>query len=1367
MPKAIEKLNDITKKHTVFYDEARGTFEKQLNVEVNPQLKEIDFFGKHTAPQDDYTPESANDRDDGDGGVNVGSLIELKDLLEQFEKGHITFVGGAGYGKTTLLKAISRGALDGRYMKNVNAIHFMQCAPYLPNKLITARELIFGSTLKDLSDEEVTQIIEDIKSNPDGFVFVLDSLDSLQYDLDGVYEYINDVNEEANPEAILWNFLAGNLFPGSRIITSSREHSIRNYKGEVRPQKVVALTGLTKDSIKEIIVGYLGEKKGNETMHYLKSECPDQLAYCSTPVLLVYTLVALQDGSEEEKDPQSQRQGRSKPSTISGITVSVLQSIMRSDHVTKEKSSEDVLEIFNKLKALAHNGCSESKVHFAEEDFRHVGLDRSDAVSISIITLRGGRGSILQGNDLLFFSHQSLQEMLSAFFICEMNIDDFTTFVAQDLDKPRFRVVRRFLCGVLMDDDLFQQAEQMLIHEITNVEEKKKILRDFFTKELRRPNLEGADLLEIILSLHECREGIDAVIKENLYRINLENFPLSPGDCHALGSVISRCNVFDDLDIQNCSINDESINILSSVLEKSRLKNYELWIGLNTDLGVEGYSTMGRWCKNCVIDKLHLYRSDMKPDQLDALLDTMKNNKISLLVLHGNTNMGIRGMKTIKKMAAQCGLEKLDMQNCRLTTAQLQELSNMPPNTKFNTLRLNEKRAVSKEDVQALVDLLPRVTDTLSLFGWKISNDDFLMLETKKPEGLKIDMKGSHADGVEESEGYIDPRGFQMKIGTCRVRFQRNTVEKPTFFQVLATINPGNEPEGYFTITPRITCNPPINFNVPMTVKLPTWCRTESDDVIAYVMYKDKGQDATCQILERKNLKDCGRQITFESAYHMYFWVSIDKNSLNKVTYSAHISVYYAQSGRFKAVLYTGGKPDVDAEMRKKGFNKVDADFETKKIAITNKLSLTFACKFPGQEVMTFGPESKEYFLLGENFALTRRSTVDFKLQSLPNPGQYLKITSTLSDGESLVTDLLWSGEESSSTSQSSLETEEEVHFTKSTEKHIDKEGEIISLNGNRIIFPDGALDQKTNIKLSVDSDPSHWPSQFVLISTILNCDLSGSKLNKPVRVEMETWCTTYHGEAEILVLKKKDNDTTWKVEKTAKLGTSGTVGFETKGFSLCSLGYYVKTAYMFLRELLGIPIKYHMTNLLYYNNDATFTSIVCKRDTTILNEIRENMSRGNIGIEFMTPALNFISPPGSQIRIAISCSQPLQCEFVEGDSGDEVRIDIEPPKRRKESFTEIFVDQVMSNMWKQKYFNLQPKPDDSCNSLEIGYSVIVNSETPELHSIRNRWPAVLPTPPPAPVIQGNYVNYGSGQININKNEGQNILFVSPQANVQ
>ncbi|XP_077973547.1 uncharacterized protein LOC120338482 [Styela clava] len=1355
MLKPIEKLNDITKKHTVFYDEARDTFEKQLDVDVNPQLKKIDFYGKHIAPQYDYTPEAVTERDDDDGGVSVGSLVDLRDLLELFEKGHITFVGGAGYGKTTLLKAISRGALDGRYMKNVNAIHYIQCAHYLPNRLITARELLFGSTLKDLSDEEVTQIIEDIKSNPDGFVFVLDSLDSLQYDLDGVYEYINDLDVKANPEAILWNFFAGNLFPGTRIITSSREHSIRNYKGEVRPQKVIALTGLTKDSIKEIIVGYLGEKEGNETMQYLKSECPDQLAYCSTPVLLVYTLVALQDGS-------------AKPSTISGITVAVLQSIMRSGHVAKEKSSEEILEIFNKLKVLAHNGCTEGKVHFAERDFQRVGLDRSDAVSISIITPRGGRGSILQGNDLLFFSHQSLQEMLSALFICEMNLVNFTKFVAENLGKPRFLVVRKSLCGVLMDDDLFQQAEPMLIHEMTNVEEKREILRDFFTKELRRPNLEGADLLEIILSLHECREGIDAVIKENLYQINLENSPLSPGDCHALGSVISRCNVFDDLDIQKCGINDESINILASVLEKSRLKNYELWIGLNTDLGVEGYSTMGRWCKNCVIDKLHLYRSDMKPDQLDALLDTMENNKISLLVLHGNTNMGIRGMKTINKMAAQCGLEKLDMQNCRLTTAQLQELSNMPPNTKFNTLRLNEKRTVSKEDVQALVDLLPRVTDTLSLFGWKISNDDFLMLETKKQEGLKIDMKGSHADGVEESEGYIDPRGFQMKIGTCRVRFQRNTVKNPTFFQVLATNNPGNEPEGYFAITPRITCTPPINFNVPMTVKLPTWCRTESDDVIAYVMYKDNRQDATCQILERKNLKDCGRQITFESAYHMYFWVSIDKNSLNKVTYSAHISVYYAQSGRFKAVLYTGGKPDVDAEMKKKGFNKVDADFETKKIAITNKLSLTFACNFPGQEVMTFGPESKKYFLLGENFALIRRSTVDFKLRSLPNPGQYLKITSTLSDGESLVTDLLWSGEESSSTSQSSMETEEEVHLTKSTEKHIDKEGGIISLNGNRIIFPDGALDQKTNIKLSVDSDPSHWPSQFVLISTILNCDLSGSKLNKPVRVEMETWCTTYHGEAEILVLKKKDNDTTWKVEKTAKLGTSGTVGFETKGFSLCSLGYYVKTAYMFLRELLGIPIKYHMTNLLYYNKDATFTSIVCKRDTTILNEVRENMSRGNNCIEFMTPVSNFHSLPGSQIRIAISCIEPLNSEFVLGDSEEAVRIDIEPPKRRKESFTEIFADQVMSNMWKQKYFNLQPKPDDSCKSLEVEYSITVNSETPEPHRFRNRWPAaVLPTsPPPAPVIQGNNVLIGDGTMNINQNESQNVLLVSPQANV-
>nr|XP_039262427.1 uncharacterized protein LOC120338477 [Styela clava] len=1345
----LARLNNNTRACTKFYDESQDRLENQLDVDVIPQLKEIDFYGKHIAPQDDYTPEAVTDKDDDDDGVSVGSLVELIDLLEQFEKGHITFVGGAGYGKTTLLKAISRGVLDGIFMKKVNVVHYIQCAHYLPNKMISARELLFGSTL---SDEEFTQIMEIIKLNPDRFLFVLDSLDSLQYEVDGVYKYIDDVNEEANPEAILSNFLAGNLFPGSRIITSSREHSIRNYKGEVRPQKVIALTGLTNESIEEVINGYLGKEKGRQTMQYLKNECPAQLALCSTPVLLVYTLIVLEGGEF-------------RPTTTAGITVAVFQIILRSEH-TRE---QDILEILNKLKSLAYNGTMRSQVHFSAEDFYRVGLENIDAAtSITILSLKDRtKQRIFQGNDLLFFSHQSLQEMLSAFYISEMSLEKFKEFVSQHLHDLRFRVVRRFLCGVLMDNELFEQAELLLIHGVASVEDKKQILRESFKNELMRSNLEGADLLEIVRSLYETKDGMDSVIMENLYQVNLENLPLSPSDCHALGSVISRCKDFYDLDIQNCNMDSTSIELLASLLEKSGLKGFELWIGRNTRLGVEGYLTLGRWCKNCVIDKLHLYKSELKPDQLDALLDTMDDNKISLLVLHANTNMGLHGLTTIRKMAIQCGLENLDLQKCRLSTAQLQELSNLPSETKFRVLRLNERRTVSNEDVDALVKILPHVTDILSLYGWKISDEDLKMLDTIKPEGLKIDMTGPHADGVEESEGYIDPKGFQMKIGTCRARFPRHIVHEPTYFQVLATNNPENQPEGYFAITPRITCNPPINFNVPMTVKLPTWCRTESDDVIAYVMYKDKGQDATCQILEQKNLKECGRQITFESAYHMYFWVSIDKNSLNKVTYSAHISLYHAESGKFKAVLYTGGKSDLDAEMRRKGFNRFDANFETKKIAITNRLSLTFACNIPGQEIMTLGPESKEYFPLGENFALTRRSTVDFKLQSLPNPGQHLKITSTLSDGESLITNLLWSGEESPATSQSSMETEEEVHFTKSTEKDIDEAGGLISLNGNRIVVPNGALDHKTNIKLSVDSDPSHWPSQFVLISTIINCDLSGSKLNKPVRVEMETWCTTYHGEAEILVLKKKNNDTTWKVEKTAKLGTSGTVAFETQGFSLCALGYYVETAYMFLRELLGIPIKYHMVNLLYYNNDATFTSIVCKRDTTILNEVRENMSRGNIGIEFMTPALNFISPPGSQIRIAISCSQPLQCEFVEGDSGDEVRIDIEPPKRRKESFTEIFVDQVMSNMWKQKYFNLQPKPDDSCNSLEIGYSVIVNSETPELHSIRNRWPAVLPTPPPAPVIQGNYVNYGPGQMNINKNEGQNILFVSPQANVQ
>nr|XP_039260780.1 uncharacterized protein LOC120337125 [Styela clava] len=614
---------------------------------------------------------------------------------------------------------------------------------------------------------------------------------------------------------------------------------------------------------------------------------------------------------------------------------------------------------------------------------------------------------------------------------------------------------------------------------------------------------------------------------------------------------------------------------------------------------------------------------------------------------------------------------------------------------------------------------------------------------------LKIDMKGPHAGGVEESEGYINPLGFQMKIGTCGVRFPRNTVEKPTFFQVLATNNPENEPEEYFAITPRIACNPSTVFNAPMAVKLPTWCGTDSGDVIASIMYKDEESGGPCNVLEHKLLRDYRKKIAFQSLYHTYFWVAIDEASLDNVYFSSHVSLYHNNYGNFKAVLYTGGTPDVNAELEKEGFSLIAIDFETQKIFLNDKLKFRVSgdSKFEG------------FFPLGKDFAKKRRSALEFKLSSPSHSIRKLKIILQLSEDNPIKANLLWtkqgpqlqisqeietSQHDAPETGYSDVSALEGLSFKNSIEMQLGQQGGQISLDGNTIVFPPSALEQETKVTLSVDIDSENWNSEYIFISTILGCDLSGAALSKPALVKIETWCTAE--EEDVLILKKDDDNSEWKVEKTAKLGPSGFITFKTKTFSLWGIVKSVS------RRIFNID--YRFINLVYCNASATFNSVVCRQNETIINAVRERLESNTFEMVNVLPFQpNFKIPSSAEIvSITIKCSEPGESKF---DSGDSTRNPIS---------LDYSVNQVRQKYF-EKTFVLTPKPKADCLHLKLRYKVIgVRGEID--NTFRFDWTRVKQhqnpdssrTQNPGPTNTGNQYNYYTGcdigqqQINLQQN---------------
>lgn len=415
---------------------------------VTPQLEEIDFYSGDRTPDYDYTPQSTTDRLALEQRESkTRRVAPIEDILKNFKEGQITFAGPAGSGKTTLLKAISQDVIRGKY-KNLNEVEivlFIKCRNFRKDNEVTPGQLLLHN-VQTLDESEMKETMTFAKENPCKILFVLDSLDTLPYTLDGEKE-VCDFEGKTTPPTVLWNLLSGRLFPGCRIITSSREHTIRNYKDALRAEKVIALAGLTKDSIHEIIAGYLDKEEADEILLYLETKSPSLMSLCSIPVFLVFTLIGWKIKSKDFV-----------PSTMSGIMVLLLSSLMHSEHA----HVVNIEDVINKLKVLSFDCTMEHTVLFPTSKLGVYDLDPSEVTDVAILAPGKFLKKLLEGDDFLFFCHQSIQETLTAFHVAEMEYGEFTKFVDEYLHTPHFYIIRRILCGILLDSEVVTASSDLL-----------------------------------------------------------------------------------------------------------------------------------------------------------------------------------------------------------------------------------------------------------------------------------------------------------------------------------------------------------------------------------------------------------------------------------------------------------------------------------------------------------------------------------------------------------------------------------------------------------------------------------------------------------------------------------------------------------------------------------------------------------------------------------------------------------------------------------------------------------------------------------------------------------------------------------------
>lgn len=318
-------------------------FLSEPKIPQTPQLVEFEYYsGCNILVNSEYKPDQ-NFINNAPRQIK-GHLVNLDKLHTSVGaecSRHVMLLGPAGAGKTTLVKRYTKMVFlkKVKQLEHVRLIIYMEFRKLCGEETITPQELFIDSRFPELTEKERNAAFKWMKENSSEILLSIDGYDQATWTLAGNYRKIS-YETRTGIATIMHNVFSGHLFPGMWLLTSSRDHSLCNLEGEVRPHKTIQLAGLTKSSIESLVKGY-GGTEGERIWAALCKMKSSILSFCTVPVFLVFSTSALYVDDEEDRPPD----------TFSGIMLRVLLNLIHSQHAHRNTS-----EVLTKLQEMAFRG---------------------------------------------------------------------------------------------------------------------------------------------------------------------------------------------------------------------------------------------------------------------------------------------------------------------------------------------------------------------------------------------------------------------------------------------------------------------------------------------------------------------------------------------------------------------------------------------------------------------------------------------------------------------------------------------------------------------------------------------------------------------------------------------------------------------------------------------------------------------------------------------------------------------------------------------------------------------------------------------------------------------------------------------------
>nr|XP_039248890.1 uncharacterized protein LOC120326636 [Styela clava] len=729
--------------------------------EVYPKIKRITRFyhGEMAPKQTEYRKEAGFSA--LQEHVTEGVGVSLQELIETFNDEtvrHIELVGQAGSGKTTMMDRMVRDVISSsgltskwysptglfkKFFKNrFKLVYFVNIRDLVDSDAISAQDLLFGNVITDLDGNTIVDGYQWVIDNQEDVIFFFDGLDQAPWTLQECHQKIKH-GEKASTATVMSNVISGHLFPRVKIVMSSREHCIAPLTGKLRPDLIYALTGLSPDDAKDLFVALLGDI-GQQQWDKTSSSAPLLIPLFSVPVFLMFNAIVQAYDLDNT------------PDTMTGVMLHILQILIESEHI-REKIK--IAEILHQLQKIAFTGTSEKRVVFESKELKDNGID-TETIRDIVIKVPGNsmfRQNLLDGQYRFFFSHQTIQEILAALYVCEMNLPEFEDFVHNSLHRDHWSVVRRFVCGNLLNDTLAKDEFGQLL-KIDQKNEKRDILRRSMDEKLKQTQ-DSFSLMEMFASLYEANDA--DLIKDHVKVINFETTTINPSGMLAIASVMRRSEKLDLVRFSRCNLDSESIGILGKNVNNTQLKisSFE-FTQTEVEISRDGMKELSSLLQSfaAVSVNIHCYCSY---DALLAFADTYKrgtinnftwkpssmisaevfidisafveshvdkfvtNNqksfdeddigilsrskgskKLKKLNVERNRSLGVQGVSQLASVVLQCEVEDVIMNRCELTAEAMERFKNNTRGAKLKKLDVRGNRELGVKGVSQVASVV-------------------------------------------------------------------------------------------------------------------------------------------------------------------------------------------------------------------------------------------------------------------------------------------------------------------------------------------------------------------------------------------------------------------------------------------------------------------------------------------------------------------------------------------------------------------------------------------------------------------------------------------------------------------------------------